>query len=167
MFVFDDMGYSFEQSEIMAAYCRAPEWVRTRGASDDGLVQIDMLPEFNARRPRNKAMEFLVERNVATRMVWTGKILRQPGIAHRQPAGMAHRQPAGIAHRQPAGIGHRQPAGIGHRQPAGIAHRQPADGLPNREQVMDRALSLPPHHGLTSDHVGHLVESTNDWLASL
>ena len=35
MFVFDDMGYNFEPSEIMAAY---------------GLVQMDKLDGFNARR---------------------------------------------------------------------------------------------------------------------
>src|SRR5688572_16215046 len=39
IFVFDDMGYNFEPSEIMAAY---------------GLVQMDKLPEFNARRKANK-----------------------------------------------------------------------------------------------------------------
>lgn len=157
IFVFDDMGYNFEPSEIMAAY---------------GLVQMDKLPEFNARRNRNKAQldaamaqhadkvvlprttegcettwmrypflladgidrtaaqEFFVERNVATRMMWTGNILRQPGFAH-------------------------------------IAHRQPTGGLPGADQVMNRALSLPLHHGLTSDDMGHIIESTNDWLSSL
>lgn len=157
IFVFDDMGYNFEPSEIMAAY---------------GLVQMDKLPEFNARRNRNKAQidavleqhldkvvpprmtdgvestwmrypflladgidrtaaqEFFVERNIATRMIWTGNILRQPGFAH-------------------------------------IEHRQPEGGLPNTDRVMDRALSLPLHHGLTSDDMGHIVESTNDWLSSL
>ena len=157
VFVFDDMGYNFEPSEIMAAY---------------GLVQMDKLPEFNARRTRTKerldevlarhpekvvpprttegadttwmrypflladgidrvaAQEFFAERNVATRMVWTGNILRQPGFAH-------------------------------------IEHRLPEGGLPNCDRVMDRALSLPLHHGLTSDDVGHIVESTDTWLASL
>ncbi len=157
IFVFDDMGYNFEPSEIMAAY---------------GLVQMDKLPEFNARRNRNKAQidavleqhldkvapprmtegvestwmrypfmladgidrtaaqEFFVERNIATRMIWTGNILRQPGFAN-------------------------------------IAHRQPEGGLPNTDQVMDRALSLPLHHGLTSDDMGHIIDSTNEWLTSL
>ena len=157
LFVFDDMGYNFEPSEIMAAY---------------GLVQMDKLPEFNARRQRTKlaldeafaphadkvvaprttegiettwmrypfmiadgidrtaAQEFFLARNIPTRMVWTGNILRQPGFAN-------------------------------------IAHRQPADGLPNCDRVMDRALSLPLHHGLTSDDVGHLVDSINGWLESL
>jgi CDP-6-deoxy-D-xylo-4-hexulose-3-dehydrase len=157
LFVFDDMGYNFEPSEIMAAY---------------GLVQMDKLPEFNARRQRNKrsldealaphadkviaprttdgvdttwmrypflladgidrtaAQEFFIDRNIPTRMVWTGNILRQPGFAN-------------------------------------IAHRQPAGGLPNCDRVMDRALSLPLHHGLTSDDVGHLVDSLNGWLDAL
>jgi CDP-6-deoxy-D-xylo-4-hexulose-3-dehydrase len=157
MFVFDDMGYNFEPSEIMAAY---------------GLVQMDKLPEFNARRKANKvqldavlaehadkvvpprtadgaettwmrypflladgidrtaAQEFFVERNVATRMIWTGNILRQPGFAS-------------------------------------IPHRQPEGGLPNCDRVMDRALSLPLHHGLTSDDMGQIVDSTHEWLRSL
>jgi CDP-6-deoxy-D-xylo-4-hexulose-3-dehydrase len=157
IFVFDDMGYNFEPSEIMAAY---------------GLVQMDKLPEFNARRKRNKqqlddvfathrdkivpprtteevettwmrypflladdidrvaAQEFFAERNIATRMVWTGNILRQPGFAK-------------------------------------IPHRQPDGGLPNTDRVMNRALSFPLHHGLTSDDMGHIVDSTNQWLQSL
>ena len=154
VFVFDDLGYNFEPSEIMAAY---------------GLVQLEKLPEFNARRRRNFALldevlaehddiairprtlpelettwmrypfllaegidrtavqEFLLERDVPTRMVWTGNILRQPGFAH-------------------------------------IPHRGPDGGLPNTDRVMDRGLSLPSHHGLTSDDVGHLVESLSDCL---
>jgi CDP-4-dehydro-6-deoxyglucose reductase, E1 len=153
MFVFDDMGYNFEPSEIMAAY---------------GLVQMDKLPEFNARRqstfaaidaamerqddrvvrPRTTegvqttwmrypflladgidrvaVQEHFLERNVPTRMIWTGNILRQPGFA-------------------------------------GIPHRAPDGGLPNCDRVMDRALSLPAHHGLTSDDVGHLVQAIDDW----
>src|SRR5690606_27758811 len=41
IFVFDDMGYNFEPSEIMAAY---------------GLVQLDKLQEFNRRRQDNFAV---------------------------------------------------------------------------------------------------------------
>lgn len=157
MFVFDDMGYNFEPSEIMAAY---------------GLVQMDKLKDFNRRRQetfarldevlalhedkvvrprttegvettwmrfpflladgidRTAAQEFFVERNIPTRMIWTGNILRQPGFAH-------------------------------------IEHRAPARGLPDCDRVMNRALSLPAHHGLKSDDVGHLVDSLSDWLNSI
>ena len=149
VFVFDDIGYNFEPSEIMAAY---------------GLVQLEKLEEFNRRRQHNfdmldeamKAHEgkvvrpqttdgvtttwmrypFLLdeaidrtdvqrrlgERKIATRMVWTGNILRQPGFA-------------------------------------AIQHRAPADGFPNADRITNTSLSLPSHNSLTSDDVGYLVES--------
>ena len=157
IFVFDDTGYNFEPSEIMAAY---------------GLVQMDKLKEFNARRKRNfeqidavfaehedtvirprttegaetvwmryafilregidrtPVQEFLDDRNIATRMVWTGNILRQPGFAD-------------------------------------IPHRQPKGGLPGTDLVMDRALTLPCHHGLTSDDMGYMVEVVHELFRSL
>jgi CDP-6-deoxy-D-xylo-4-hexulose-3-dehydrase len=158
IFVFDDVGYNFEPSEIGAAY---------------GLVQLDKLDEFNGRRrdnwqrlddffaqhdelvvrprttpdavttwmrysfelrddellDRTAVQQFLAERGVATRMVWTGNITRQPGFA-------------------------------------GIEHRQPADGLPGTDRVMDRALSLPIHHGLTSDDMGHMLGALDELFAS-
>jgi len=157
IFVFDDVGYNFEPSEIGAAY---------------GLVQLDKLEEFNGRRnanwqrlddffaqheelvvrprttpeaqttwmrysfelrddtvvDRTAVQQFLDERGVATRMVWTGNITRQPGFA-------------------------------------AIEHRQPADGLPSTDRVMDRALSLPIHHGLTSDDMGHMLGALEDLFA--
>jgi CDP-6-deoxy-D-xylo-4-hexulose-3-dehydrase len=157
IFIFDDMGYNFEPSEIMAAY---------------GLVQLERLPGFNAARQQNFArfnevlehhvdkvlsprttpevettwmrfpfvladgidrsamQEFFLERGIPTRMVWTGNILRQPGFAT-------------------------------------IPHRAPDDGLPSADRVMDRALSLPSHNGLTSDDVGRIVEALSDCLHAL
>ena len=144
LFVFDDMGYNFEPSEIMAAY---------------GLVQMDKLDGFNRgaaaftaldqafAHPRRqgrpphfvadvestwmrypvpladgidrirRAGVLSVPRRSPTRMIWTGNILRQPGFAN-------------------------------------IPHREPPEGLPECDRVMNRALSLPTHHGLTSDDVG-------------
>ena len=32
---------------------------------------------------------------------------------------------------------------------------------------MDRGLTLPSHHGLTSDAVGHIAESLSDFLHSV
>jgi CDP-6-deoxy-D-xylo-4-hexulose-3-dehydrase len=150
VFVFDDVGYNFEPTEWSAAF---------------GLVQLDKLDDFNGLRRHNWTMldeffaghedrivrprttegcdttwmrycfqlredsgldrtevqEFLEARNVATRMIWTGNVLRQPGFAH-------------------------------------IEHRAPDDGLPNADRVMDAGLTLPIHHGLTSDHVGFMVD---------
>lgn len=157
VFVFDDLGYNFEPSEIMAAY---------------GLVQLGKLVEFNGRRrhnfrllddamvahegkvarPRNgdgvdttwmrypflladgidrtEIQQRLSERKVATRMVWTGNILRQPGFSR-------------------------------------IPHRAPSDGFPNADRVMDRGLSLPTHQRLTSDDLGYLVEMVDEVFSSL
>ena len=157
VFLFEDTGYNFEPSEIGAAY---------------GNVQLDRLAEFNERRRQNFArldevlalhedavvrarttpevdttwmrfpfllqdgqdrtamQEFLLERGIPSRMVWTGNILRQPGFAH-------------------------------------IAHRAPDAGLPQADRVMDRGLTLPSHHGLSSDAVGHIAESLSEYLHSV
>jgi CDP-6-deoxy-D-xylo-4-hexulose-3-dehydrase len=154
VFLFEDTGYNFEPSEISAAF---------------GNVQMDRLLEFNERRQQNFArldevlaqhedrvvrarttpevdttwmrfpfllrdgidrtamQEFLLERGIPSRMVWTGNILRQPGFA-------------------------------------GIEHRAPAGGLPEADRVMDRGLTLPSHHGLSSDAVGHIAESLHLFL---
>ena len=153
IFVFDEMGYNFEPSEIMAAY---------------GLVQMDKVDEFNRRRQqfstlldhamarhdekvtrprfvegvdatwmrypflladqvdREAAQEYFAAKAIPTRMIWTGNILRQPGFAD-------------------------------------IAHRQPDAGLPECDRVMNHALSLPTHHGLSSDDVGRIVQAIDDW----
>ena len=158
VFTFDELGYNFEPSELSATF---------------GLVQLEKLPEFNDRRKHNWTMldeffvghedrvvrprttegcdttwmrycflldenvgvdrtefqEFLEARNVSTRMVWTGNVLRQPGFD-------------------------------------GIPHRAPAGGLPNADRVMDRGLTLPIHHGLTSDHVGFMIDQLSQLLSN-
>ncbi len=76
---------------------------------------------------RTAMQEFLLERGIPSRMVWTGNILRQPGFA-------------------------------------AITHRAPEAGLPNADLVMDRGLTLPSHHGLSSDAVGHIAQSLSDYL---
>ena len=151
VFLFEDIGYNFEPSEIGAAY---------------GNVQLDRLAEFNERRQQNFArldevlahhedkvvrarttpevdttwmrfpfllqdgidrtamQEFLLERGIPSRMVWTGNILRQPGFA-------------GIAHRAPAdGLPERRP-GDGPRPHAAVAPRaQQRRRRPHRRVVV-------------------------------
>lgn len=154
IFIFDDIGYNFEPSELGAAY---------------GLVQLTKLQEFNARRrhacdryndllvnhtdkvilprttpevdttwmrygfilrpesgyDRTDVQNFLEDRNVQSRMIWTGNILRQPGFS-------------------------------------GIEHRAPTDGFPNADLVMSHALSIPTHHGLGSDDIGYVVDTLTE-----
>lgn len=118
VFVFDTIGYNFEPSEIGAAYGqvqldklatfnqqRRDNWQQLQ----DCLVTIPGLTastttadaattwmrscftiDDDAPFTRSEAQEFLEARGVATRMVWTGNILRQPGFA-----GIEHRAPAG------------------------------------------------------------------------
>jgi CDP-6-deoxy-D-xylo-4-hexulose-3-dehydrase len=156
VFLFDAIGYNFEPSELGAAY---------------GLVQLDKLTEYNERRrlnwqrlddffaghddkvvrpraredaqvtwmrypfvlreglDRTAIQRNLESRGIATLMVWTGNVLRQPGFA-------------------------------------GIEHRAPAAGFPNADRVMDRALSLPCHHALSSDDLGFVIQSLAEVLSS-
>ena len=55
------------------------------------------------------------------------------------------------------------------RQPgfAQIAHREPEGGLPATDLVMDRALTLPIHHGLTSDDLGYMIECMDELFRTL
>jgi dTDP-4-amino-4,6-dideoxygalactose transaminase len=149
VFVFDSIGYNFEPSELGAAYGlvqlrklerfngqRQANWQRlddflaARGGVTTGRTTEDARTTWmrfcfaldeDAPFTRTEAQEFLGERGIETRMVWTGNILRQPGFAK-------------------------------------IGHRAPAGGLPNCDRVMDRALSLPIHHGLDADHMGFVCE---------
>lgn len=156
VFVFDDTGYNFEPSEIMAAF---------------GLVQLERLAGFNKRRqecfetlyevasrfegkvvlPRTIAeldttwmrfpflladgidrtafQERLLDEGVPSRMIWTGNIPRQPGFA-------------------------------------GIDHRAPAGGLPGADRVMDRGLALPTHQGLTDDALDQIATGLELALAA-
>lgn len=118
VFVFDSIGYNFEPSELGAAYGlvqlgkldrfngqRRANWQRlqdffagragvTAGLTTEGArttwMRFCLSIDEDAPFTRTQAQEFLVERGIETRMVWTGNILRQPGfsaITHRGPAG--------------------------------------------------------------------------------
>ncbi|HEX6310597.1 MAG TPA: DegT/DnrJ/EryC1/StrS aminotransferase family protein [Acidimicrobiia bacterium] len=154
VFLFDSVGYNFEPSELGAAY---------------GLVQLDKLADYNERRrlnwqrlddffarhddkvirprsrpdavvtwmrypfilrddlDRTEIQRELEARGIATLMVWTGNVLRQPGFA-------------------------------------GIERREPAGGFPNADRVMDRALSVPAHHALSSDDLGYMLDALGEVL---
>jgi len=157
LFIFDEVGWNFEPSEMSAAF---------------GLVQLGKLEQNLAARRRNFArlsecfasrpdvfvlprttegldtawhmfpvlvrpesgvrraeLQQHMERNgVDTRMVWTGNALRQPAFK-------------------------------------GIAHRAPGKGLPNADRVMEQGLILPSNHALDDDDVDYIWTTAEAFLA--
>ncbi len=156
LFIFDEVGWNFEPSEVSAAF---------------GVVQLEKLPENLARRKRNfdrlvelfsqrpdvfdlprttqevdtawhmfpviirpdsgvRRSEFQehMERNgVDTRMVWTGNVTRQPAFAS-------------------------------------VEWRLPGGGLPNADRVMRQGLVLPSNHGLGDDDVDYIWTTAREFL---
>jgi CDP-4-dehydro-6-deoxyglucose reductase, E1 len=157
LFIFDEIGWNFEPSEISAAF---------------GRVQLGKLPGFLARRQRNFArlrahlsaypevfvlprttaeletawqvfpiqirresgvrrgelQHWMESHGVDTRMVWSGNILRQPGFQK-------------------------------------ISHRAPPDGLPNADLVMETGLVLPCNHAMDDADVDYVCETLDGFLA--
>ncbi|MFN8040956.1 MAG: DegT/DnrJ/EryC1/StrS family aminotransferase [Acidimicrobiales bacterium] len=157
LFIFDEVGWNFEPSELSAAF---------------GLVQLDKLADNLERRRRvfERTAEqvgrwphlfvlprltpgvetawhmfpFLIERSsgirraelqrwmeargVDTRMVWTGNATRQPAFRD-------------------------------------VPHRAPPDGLPNADRVMEWGLVLPNNHAMTDDDSAYIGECLEGFVA--
>jgi dTDP-4-amino-4,6-dideoxygalactose transaminase len=156
LFVFDEVGWNFEPSELSAAF---------------GVVQMGKLAENLARRKRNfdlliarlerwsdvfvlprltpevetgwhmfpllirpesailrADLQQHMERNgVDTRMVWTGNVTRQPAFKH-------------------------------------VPHRVALGGLANADRVMECGLILPCNHGLDDDDMAYIAETIEAFL---
>ena len=154
-FMFESIGYNFLPSEISAAF---------------GLVQLDRLPEYIARRKTNFAalrsyfaefekwfilprvtnnvdtawlavplivrddapftrqelQKFLESRDIQTRTVFTGNILRQPGFRD-------------------------------------IERREAPGGFPNADQVMRGGLLLGCHQGLGEEEIAYVKSQFNEF----
>jgi CDP-6-deoxy-D-xylo-4-hexulose-3-dehydrase len=150
LFIFDEIGWNFEPSELSAAF---------------GCVQLDKLQDNIARRQRNfeqtskelarwphlftlpeltegvdtgwhmfpfvinpesgirrgELQQWMERRGVDTRMVWTGNATRQPAFVDKPM-------------------------------------RVPAGGLPNADRVMEWGLILPNNHSLTDDDCAYMGE---------
>jgi CDP-6-deoxy-D-xylo-4-hexulose-3-dehydrase len=150
LFIFDEIGWNFEPSELSAAF---------------GLVQLDKLADNLARRQRSfeltaahlgrwpdlftlpeltpgvdtgwhmfpflvdegsgirrgELQQWLESHGVDTRMVWTGNAARQPAFRDRPM-------------------------------------RLPDGGLPNADRVMEWGLILPNNHSLTDDDCAYMGE---------
>ena len=150
LFIFDEVGWNFEPSEISAAF---------------GLVQLDKLADNLARRQRSfeltashvarwpelftlprltegvetgwhmfpflineesgirrsELQQWMESHGVDTRMVWTGNAARQPAFADKPM-------------------------------------RQPDGGLPNADRVMEWGLVMPNSHSLDDDDCAYIGE---------
>src|SRR5262245_11579444 len=157
LFIFDEVGWNFEPSELSAAF---------------GLVQLSKLPENLARRQRSFLLtsshfarwpklftlprltegvetgwhmfpvlirpesgirrstlqQWMESHGVDTRMVWTGNAARQPAFRSRP-------------------------------------HRQPKDGLPNADRVMQWGLVLPNNHSMSDDDCHYIGECLEGFVA--
>jgi CDP-4-dehydro-6-deoxyglucose reductase, E1 len=157
LFIFDEVGWNFEPSELSAAF---------------GLVQLDRLGENLARRQRNfeltrshvarwphlftlprltdgvetgwhmfptiidsdsgirrsELQQWMESHGVDTRMVWTGNATRQPAFRDEP-------------------------------------HRSPAGGLPNADNVMEWGIVLPNNHSMSDDDCHYIGECLAGFLA--
>ncbi len=156
-FIFDEVAWNFEPSELGAAF---------------GLVQLDKLEGNRARRQRNFELytdffnrhserltlprqlpevdtawlcypltirpgagferadlqSFLDGKGIDTRTVWTGNATRQPMLL-------------------------------------GVDWRVPEDGLPNADEIMRAGFVLPCNHGMEDTHMGYVIDCLDEFLA--
>lgn len=156
LFIFDEVGWNFEPSEVSAAF---------------GLVQLRKLPRFLEARTRNFARlhehlarhpdVFVLPRTLEG--LDTGwhmfPVLIRPESGVRRADFQAHMEGNGIDTRMVW-------TGNALRQPAfkGIAHRAPPSGCPNADRVMEQGLVLPSNHAMTDEDVDYIAETVDAYL---
>ena len=157
LFIFDELGWNFEPSELSAAF---------------GLVQLDKLPDNLALRKRNferlasrfgqRPDVFVLPRTTAdVDTAWhMFPVLIRPESGVRRSAFQEHMESNGVDTRMVW-------TGNALRQPAfkGVAHRAPAAGLPNADRVMEQGLVLPSNHNLTDDDVDYIWATAEGFLS--
>ncbi|NDH97497.1 MAG: aminotransferase class I/II-fold pyridoxal phosphate-dependent enzyme [Actinobacteria bacterium] len=158
LFIFDELGWNFEPSELSAAF---------------GLVQLDKLADNLARRQRNFELTsshfarhgdlFTLPR--LTDGVETGwhmfPIIIEPGSGIRRAELQHWMERHGIDTRMVwTGNAARQPAF--RDQP----HRCPPSGLPNADRVMEWGLILPNNHSMNDDDCHYIGECLDQFVAA-
>jgi dTDP-4-amino-4,6-dideoxygalactose transaminase len=156
LFVFDEIGWNFEPSELSAAF---------------GLVQLRKLPANLIRRQRNFALlrehfaaypdHFELPRTTdGLDTAWhMFPFLVRPESGIRRAALQAHMEAAGVDTRMVW-------TGNVLRQPAfkGIPHRVAPGGLVNADRVMEQGLILPSNHGIDDAGVAYICETVDAFL---
>ena len=151
LFIFDEVGWNLEPSELSAAF---------------GLVQLRKLTANLARRRRNAerlatALEAFPDVFELPRMldglvsVWhLFPVLLRPETGVRRSAFQQHMEAAGIDTRMVwTGNVVRQP------MMRDVTFRQAPGGYPNADRVMEHALLLPCNHFMSDDDVDFVCES--------
>ena len=155
-FIFDELGWNFEPSELGAAFGleqlkKLPanrerrrrnfelytEWFRSRADRFVAPRQLEgletawlcypVLIRPDAGFVRAEVQEYLDSHDVDTRTVWTGNVARQPMLQ-------------------------------------GKRLRLAEDGLPNADAVMERAFLLPCNHGMGDADVAFVVDQLEGFL---
>jgi CDP-6-deoxy-D-xylo-4-hexulose-3-dehydrase len=157
MFIFDELGWNFEPSELGAAF-GLQQLKKLRSNYDRRQRNFSLYQEFFRRYPnlflaprqtpdlvtawhtftfvirpdagfaRADLQEFLEARGVSTRTVWTGNAARQPLMKN-------------------------------------VTFRQPDDGLPNADRVLEAGMLLTMNHRLDDDDVRYICACIEEFLA--
>jgi CDP-6-deoxy-D-xylo-4-hexulose-3-dehydrase len=154
LFVFEELGWNFEPSELGAAFgleqlkklpvnrqvrqrnfARLHEFFAAHPDHFTPPVQLDGLDTAWLAFPfviepdrglvRAEVQQALEERGIDTRMVWTGNVTRQPMLR-------------------------------------GVTYRRDPGGYPNADRVMSHALLLPCNHFMDDDDVAFICEAIAD-----
>lgn len=159
LFIFDELGWNFEPSELSAAFGlvqldkladnlarrqRSFELTRARFAVHEDLFVLPRLTEGVETgwhmfpvliRPesgirRGELQQHMESHGIDTRMVWTGNVTRQPAFRDRP-------------------------------------RRVPAGGLPNADRVMEWGLVLPNNHAMSDDDSDWIGECLDEFVGHL
>jgi len=154
-FMFQELGYNFEPSELGAAFglvqltkleenidkrvfnFRAlkeffkdyEDWFILPNQIDDsrtGWLAFPLTIRAEAPFSRREMQTFMENKNIQTRVIFTGNILRQPAFEH-------------------------------------IKYRSNPEGYDNADQVMRGGILLACHHGLTEAQLNHIRESFSEF----
>jgi CDP-6-deoxy-D-xylo-4-hexulose-3-dehydrase len=158
LFIFDELGWNFEPSELSAAFglvqlaklgenlarrqrnfeltnasfARYPELFtlpRLTDGVDTGWHMFPVLINDDVPFRRGELQLWMETHGVDTRMVWTGNATRQPAFSK-------------------------------------YPFRQPAGGLPNADRVMERGLILPNNHSMSDDDCAYIGECLDGFVRS-
>jgi CDP-4-dehydro-6-deoxyglucose reductase, E1 len=156
-FIFDELGWNFEPSELGAAFGleqlkKLPGNLARRRRNFDRYTEYFRRHEDRFARPRQldgletawlgyplmirpdagferaDLQRFLDDRGVDTRTIWTGNVARQPMLR-------------------------------------GVDVRIPPGGLPNADAVMERGVLLPLSHALDDEALDYVTEQVDELIA--